>query len=222
MTPDKAEPDSKQPAGKHFGKRVLAVLAAVLLLVPLYIGAILLSIFHADFLMAAGWTVFIVTIMVGVLRWGFSRSRKPKGPVGLSVAFLGLAIIFARTFDFPPLGTVPDASWIERLHISPDESRSYIVSDFIDEEIVWRTRLPEEKIALIAQEFRMERVSPDSLPGKFFQMPPYWWWPRVTEHSTAWLTPGFPESDRGPDGKYGVAIWDADNQVLYMWLKSNF
>ena len=90
----------------------------------------------------------------------------------------------------------------------------------VDSEYVWRLRLsPDQLDAVVADQ---ELPQSDGLPDTFNAAFPLLWRPVTTKASRFFATEQFPFTSRGPDGDHCAAMYDSEQQFLYVWFKGNF
>lgn len=143
------------------------------------------------------------------------------GLVLICVFFIG----FARYIDFPVLHRgVPLAlqSFTDDMDLTLGNPRYYRLSSFIDSEWLWKTSLSEQDMSLLADKLKMRPILSDQIEDQFFNMPPYWWQPEISDQVRVIVTTNFPMGGRGSDGWHALAIWNPEDEVLYMWIKDNF
>jgi hypothetical protein len=138
-----------------------------------------------------------------------------------TIVLLAIAIMAARYVDFPAThrGTPPS---IQISDITINQSRSYCLVQFIDSEWLWQARVSESDLSSIAERYNLHPIDVSVLPDEFRSMPPYWWRSSITHKTRALSTPRFPLNERGPDGRYALATWNPDDQLLQVWIKDNF
>jgi len=150
--------------------------------------------------------------------------RRRTTRVCLLLLSLGALLALARYLDFPALrhGMPSELHHaFEDLDWSPRNGRYYTLRSFLDRESLWRATLSDTEVEGLAATAEMRATSPLQLVAGFRHQPPYWWRPRITDTTRVYATPGFP-ADRGPDGWHAAAIWNPEDEVLYMWIKDNF
>ncbi|MBS0209998.1 MAG: hypothetical protein JSS27_13700 [Planctomycetes bacterium] len=165
----------------------------------------------------------------GKLGW-IQRRLKSIGwrRVGVFASVLGVlsvAVVYARYIDFPSLRAGVPSSIEYRLtgaKLTLDESRYYCLGRFIDSEWLWQARLPAAEFNQLVETLQLKPIEGDLAAPTFRQMPPYWWKPRITPETKVLATTGFPIEKRGPDGWHAIAVWNADDHLLYLWVKDNF
>ena len=102
------------------------------------------------------------------------------------------------------------------------DSRYYCLGQFVDSEWLWQARVPEAELTRLSDRLELGPLDFNQLPNEFRSGPPYWWHPSITDQTKILSTPSFPIDSRGPDGRHAVATWNADDQVLSVWIKDNF
>ena len=137
------------------------------------------------------------------------------------------AFVFTRYIDFPALHSgVPQTlqSFTEDLDLTLDDPQYYCLSSFIDldSEWLWKTRLTEQDVNLLADKLKIHPVTLNQIGDHFLCMPPYWWKPAKSNQIRALATTNFPTDGRGPDGWHAFARWNPEDEVFYMWIKDNF
>jgi hypothetical protein len=93
---------------------------------------------------------------------------------------------------------------------------------FIDAEYAWRMQMPPNRLEAVALEFQLSDVAAGGVPADFWKAFPFWWRPVRSGTNRYLSTAGFPAPNRGPDGEHYFALYDAPNEMLYVWCKSNF
>ncbi len=207
---------------------VLPVLlvAPVIVFQPWFLACLLGGLFFAPFLTTALTVLIYGSLnLTGALerpKQFFSRFRNRKTfAVVCGFYLLLFAAMFARYVDFPALrhGLPP---YLEYTRVNVTDSRYYCLGQFIDSEWLWKARIQESELAVVTNRFRLQPVEGKQLPDEFFAMPPYWWNPSISDGTRVFSTPNFPLNERGEDGWYALAIWNPDDQLLYVWIKDNF
>lgn len=148
------------------------------------------------------------------------KNRKTFIVVGGFILF-AVGAGFARYVDFPALNQgMPPSVRLSGLNVT--DSRYYCLGSFIDSAWLWQSRMQESDLASFANQYNLHPVDGNQVPDAFRKMPPYWWQPSITDRSKIFSTPVFPMGERGPDGWHALAVWNPDDQVLYVWIKDNF
>src|SRR5262245_2023276 len=148
------------------------------------------------------------------------KTRKTLIVAGVLLLFVA-AVAFARLVDFPPLRHgLPPSVHVPELQLS--HSRYFCLGEFMDSEWLWQARVTESEIDVLAKELGLQPLDQSAVPEAFRNGAPYWWQPVINERTKFLSTPDFPVDGRGPDGWHGLASWNPDDQLLHMWIKSNF
>lgn len=104
--------------------------------------------------------------------------------------------------------------------VDASDARIREAFSIVDCEYVWRLRLrPEQLDAVVADQ---ELPQSDGLPDTFNAAFPLLWRPVTTKASQFFATEQFPFTSRGPDGDHWAAMYDPEQQFLYVWFKGNF
>jgi hypothetical protein len=96
------------------------------------------------------------------------------------------------------------------------------LGSFLDREYVWRLSASDDQFDRIVKEYGLVTMAPQDVPGSFWQAFPRLWAPSPTVNSSYFATPGFPADARGDDGEHYFAMYDSQNERLYVWCKFNF
>ena len=154
-----------------------------------------------------------------------AKTRKGLVLAG-ATACLILVVAYARYIDFPAFHHGLPESIEHRLKdigLDTDHVRHYCVGKFIDSEWLVRLPLAEKDLNRVVGKLGLQPLDPTQVPSKFLRMAPYWWRPTVTEGTRAYSSSlGFPIEGRGPDGWYAMAIWNPQDELMYLWIKDNF
>jgi len=97
---------------------------------------------------------------------------------------------------------------------------SYSLSQFIDSEWLWRIDARPEVLETIASERGM--LPSDTVPARFWRMPPYYWPRSLPAGARLYSTPSFPAAGRGRDGDHFFMLIDTRRDRGFVWFKNNF
>jgi hypothetical protein len=220
------------------------IILTVIIGLPAIIGILLQPWFLVFLLFIPGGFGYLlsplITTFITVLVYGYiipkswlERGKRVllwfKSIKGIAVIFtclcIGIIICYARYIDFPSLNSsVPGIikHRLEKYKIKLEESRLYIIVQFIDQECLWRARLSPEEVELIKKEFSLVEIDlTKELSSHFFDRPPYWWNPAKGTNIRAYTTGDFP-AKRGPDGLHMLMTYDIESKLLHVWIKDNF
>lgn len=93
---------------------------------------------------------------------------------------------------------------------------------FVDSAYAWRLPVARDRLASVVSSFGLSPAAPTKVPPDFRTVFPRAWRPPEGAEIAYYSTPGFPATDRGPDGDHYFAAYDRRSQQLYVWLKANF
>ena len=217
-----------------------AILAAVLAIFAL--PAILLQPWFLLFAMLPWGTLFapLLTTLTTVFLYTHLDRRNRVHPIkrlyarlknrttavsGAICVMLGLGTGIARYIDFPALSQGLPVTLARTMHdqeLSLRNPRYYCLSSFIDSEWLWQTGITETELSRLVHILNMYPIQAKSITTDFYDMPPYWWNPAVSEQAKIFSTPDFPMQGRGPDGWHALVSWNPEDELLHMWIKDNF
>jgi len=150
--------------------------------------------------------------------------------------FLSGAVPFVRWLNSRPGLTVTDSShWPHELR----EIETRLGSDaFQDVQVwhlysgwfdyVWRAKASPEAVKILRVVTRMNRIQQTQVPIQFWEMPsdwsdmPDWWDPKRTGAAEFYMSPTFIPRIVHSDRLDAVAMYDPDQQMLYVWSQWDF
>ncbi len=165
---------------------------------------------------------------------GFARRLGPKTVSVCAAGFslVGTLITLSAYKDFPVRHRgLPPASMLpvhteggvgNEKTLPPyflTDSRYYPLARFIDDEHLWRVRVPRDRLPALAKTLSLQRTSMEMLPERFWKQPPYWW-KKPSGSLETYQTPNA-NAKRG-EGWNASAVYDPRTQFLYVWGENNF
>ena len=145
--------------------------------------------------------------------------------LGVAALLCGSALGYFRYIDFPALrhGVPRTLQYaVKGLDVVFGNPQHYRLGAFIDAEWLVRARLAGPDLDRLAGKLGLRPMDGKQIDPAFFNMPPYWWHPVVSGPTRVLATAGFPKTGRGADGWHALAVWNPDDQLLYLWIKDNF
>ena len=158
----------------------------------------------------------------------FQKLSFKKLGLGLFVLLSGISVVSLSRFkDIPALKTgIPRQSSYVLNSSLPDLIRQrgkfYQLPSFLDKEGLWQVKVSENEWKQVIKQLSLDSIAQKDVPSEFNDMPPYWWQPSFQASTQVYSTPNFPGKERGSDGFHAIALWNADDQLLYLWFKDNF
>lgn len=169
-------------------------------------------------------------LSVGGMAWKATSNRRLLTPVRIVLLlFASLAAymvhVRATTLDWyerpdPWPYQLGNIIALETPDNTPVSVYQYDLGGFIDKQYLWRLDAGTSIVTQVIQRLRVQQTN--SVPSKFWAMPPHYWPRKMPENADVYQNPNFWGNDRGPDGDLFCVLHDKDHQRAYIWLKSNF
>lgn len=181
----------------------------------------------------------IAAIITVLIYGGLDRAKKLEGlkhwarrllthrgrlTIGIVCGFIAASVFLGYTDALPQNRGLPRSARYQPgpPSASLQDSRYYVISDFLDSEVVWRVQVPPSDVDAVVKALGMAAVSQDKIPTTFAQKPPLWWRPETGSDARAFSTGNFPTANRGGDGNHVFAVYNPQTERLHVWIKENF
>jgi hypothetical protein len=187
-----------------------------------------IAIYSFPYCLAIAWILDLAVRGLGKRRgaWRRIRARTAVAVAAASAAgVIGLlAVRYAQWIDWPPhAAQVGDLPYPLRAYAPRlAEFAAYdIPSGPLDREYAVRIRAESGVLSELVDALDLEPLPGDRVSPEFWNAAAAYWWD--PPHSGQFhVSPGFPWSDRGPDGDYYCALQVPAAGELWIWHKSNF
>jgi hypothetical protein len=178
--------------------------------------------------------VSVAVVVIGLVLTLLGRRASKPGITWLGVILLVPSFCFTCLailgIIFLGIGPVYSAHELPFLYIEMvktanadiTEAKVYCLGDFIDSEHVWRLKLSPGQLEKVVAKYGLATIQPQKVPTSFWRAFPFWWRPSLNSNSRFLATVNFPSHSRGPDGEHCFAMYDSQEQLLYVWYKLNF
>jgi hypothetical protein len=143
--------------------------------------------------------------------------------VTLGAVVVFASIVYAQYVDLPTLSDpLPWALTPARGAKVAQFTAFYLyeLGGLIDTQRLWRIDANSDMIAFVVSRLELQKV--ETVPQRFWRMPPYYWPRSMPTGAEAYQSPKFSGYERGPDGSHYFLLHVKTQDRAYVWVKDNF